>query len=304
MSFVGKWFGFGKDPAYDDGVRAYEKHHFSDALDHFLNSSDSAADLAVRERAKSYAAGCLGKIAREQLDQRNFEKAVSCLEEATELRPGFADLWQTLAVAHRIQGDLDLSEAAAKRALAINPQYGMARVTLGTVLYKRGDLSGGFSEIEQAVRGDSRLDTPDLQAGNKHHEAGEHDKALECYCRIKPSGRDLNDYMAAGDESAKRGDWQGAKDMYGEAVAIAPGYADLRCRLGQTFMELNDLANAGLEFQHAIAANPNYAEAYALLGILNRRQGDEENALTAFRRALDIDPMHPIASQEVLYRKP
>jgi Flp pilus assembly protein TadD len=90
---------------------------------------------------------------------------------------------------------------------------------------------------------------------------------------------------------------------YERVLEIAPGYADVWVRQGQALMETGELDLAHRAFQRAIAVNPEFADAYALLGVVVRRQGDEENAMFAFRKALEFDSGHPIASQEVLYRR-
>lgn len=303
MSFVGKWFGFGKDAAFDDGVRAYEQREFGAALERFRESVVGAHDFAVRERAKSYVAGCLGKLAREAAGRRDFEETKRLFGEAVELRPGFADLWLGLAQAHRSEGDLDLAWGAVGRALEINPQYGAALVTRGSLEYRRGHRAEGLETMREGVIYDSRLDGDEWKSGLAADSTGDFDRAYLEFCSMKPSGGDVNDILAAGDALAKKGEWLKAEQMYRSALEIAPAYADVRVRHGQALMELGELSSAASAFQRAVALNPGYAEAYALLGVVLRRQGDEENALTAFRRALEVDPHHPIASQEVLYRR-
>ncbi len=303
MSFVGKWFGFGKDQAFDDGIRAYEKRSFADALGRFRDSLGHAQDLAVRERAKSYVAGCLGKLARESMNHRDFEDAEKYLIEAIDVRPGFADLWLSLAQVRRALGNRVQAMADVEKALEINPNYSAGLALRGTLLYKTGQHAEGLSDVHRAVAFDHRLAGKAWDAAQSAHEAGDHEKAYEELLQIKPHGDDANDLVAAGDHHAKKGDWKQAEAHYRAALEIAPSYADVRCRHGQALMELSELHSATQAFQHAIAINPDYSEAYALMGVVLRRSGDEENALIAFRHALDIDPHHPIASQEVLYRR-
>jgi len=303
MSFVGKWFGFGKDPHYDDGIRAYEKAEFAEALEHFHACVTNSREAAVRDRAKNYVAGCLGKLARKSFERRNFEEAMTYLDQATDARPGFADLWLTKSKVAKALGKADLAKECVENSLEINPNFGGAIVMRGVLLYKSGDRSAGFTEIERGIDMDPRLDTRDWQSGKVLHESGDFDKALSEFEQIHPQGGDVNDLVAKGDELARKGMWKEAEEMFGLATEMAPQYADIRGRHGQSQMELGELTEAAQSFQRAIAINPEYSEAFALLGVVLRRQGEEENAMAAFRQALEIDPHHPIASQEVLYRR-
>ncbi len=303
MSFVGKWFAFGQDEAFDNGIRAYEKSEFDAAADHFRNSSTSAMDPALRERARSYVAGCLGKLARSAQSSRDFELAASLLTEATKIRPGFADLWHSMAINCRSLGEHKDALEAVDRALELNPGYALALVTKGTVLMRSGRTESGAQLVQEAVESDPRLDGAAFRAGLEALGQGDTAKAIDEFCQISAAKGDVTDFIANGDHHAKSGNWVGAIEMYSTALEYAPGYSDVRCRLGQALMETGELDEACSQLQRAIAGNPDYAEAYALLGVAKRRQGDEENALAAFRQALAIDPNHPIARQEILYRR-
>ncbi|QYK52728.1 MAG: tetratricopeptide repeat protein [Fimbriimonadaceae bacterium] len=303
MSFVGKWFGFGKDPNFDDGIRAYEKAEFAEALAHFNACVTNSREAAVRERAKNYISGCLGKLARRAYDRREFEEALTYLDQATEVRPGFADLWLTKAKVEKALGDAKAAMEHAEKSLEINPTFGGAMVMRGVLVYKLGDYQKGFEEIRRGIETDPRLETNDWKKGLSFHESGNFKQALSEFEQIHPQGGDVNDLVAQGDDLARKGSWKQAQEMFRAATEMAPNYADIRSRHGQSLMELGELAAAAQAFQRAIAINPDYSDAFALLGIVLRRQDDEENAMAAFRQALELDPHHPIASQEILYRR-
>jgi tetratricopeptide (TPR) repeat protein len=82
---------------------------------------------------------------------------VDALKQAVELDPGNADAWGLLALAHRNEAEyaeaaavsaaMRASEAAAARALALNPKQADARVALATL----APLFGGWLEIENRL---------------------------------------------------------------------------------------------------------------------------------------------------------
>lgn len=302
MSFVGKWFGFGKNVDFDEGVRAYEKRSFREAIDSFRKCDRSSAEAAVRERAKSYIAGSLAKLAKDAYAGRDFETALGYLTEAAEIRPGFADIWLWKAKTFAALGRTGEATKAVGASLEINPQYAAAMLLNGILLYGAGDREAGVKALREAAALDDRIDGTEFLAGMRAHEALDFESALDQFKQIDPRGGDVNEMLAQGDQLAKNGSWTEAAEQFRTAVSLAPSYADVHVRYGQALLEVGTLSEAAQSFQRAIAINPDYAEAYALMGVAYRRQSDEENAMTAFHRALEIDPNHPIASQEVLYR--
>lgn len=303
MSFVGKWFGFGKDPSFDDGIRAYEKRAFSDAMEKFRDAIKESKDRALRDRARSYLAGSLGKMANEAILAREFDDALAYLSEAVEVRDDFADLWLQKGRVQFILGDLQSAEISVSRALDLNPNYSLARFLFNLIKYRREEHSAGVAGMKEAVERDSRLDTAEWKEGLAKHAAGDFDAALKNFKEVRPAFSDVHDYVSQGDAAAKKGHWEEAKSLFAKASDIAPAYADIAVRLGQVNMELNELDDALEQFVHAQDLNPTYAEAVALKGVVLRRLGRDEEAVSAFRETLQIDPGHPIASQEVLYRR-
>ncbi|MEZ5162982.1 MAG: tetratricopeptide repeat protein, partial [Fimbriimonadaceae bacterium] len=258
---------------------------------------------STKERAKSYMAGCLGKLANEAVSKREFDEAKDFLSQATELRPGFADLWQLRSRVHFILGETDLAQEAIDEALRINPGYTAGLFMSGLIAYKEGDREDGFAAMSQAVHSDQRLDGAEWKAGEKYHSDLNFAEALDEFKQVKPAASNVSDLIAAGDALAKDGTWIQARDMYLQALEIAPTFADVLCRYGQSLFELNEVEQAEKQFSKACEVNPNFAEARALRGVALRRMGCEEEAVEAFKECLKIDPNHPIAMTEVQYRR-
>ena len=303
MSFVGKWFGFGRDLNFDDGVRAYEKRAIAEAIARFRAAITGSRDQSVRERAKSYLAGCFGKLAMEAWQKRDFDQARQFLLEGVDLRPGFADLWLKLGQIELILGELDSAVGRMERALAINPDYANAQYWRGLADFRVTKGERGLAVMEYAVDLDPRLNTPAWREGLTAHGQGDWEQAYASFKEVRPAADDVQELTSEADALAKAGRWEDAETLYVMALVIAPGYADLRCRYGQALMECGEVDSATGQFLLAIQGNPNYAEAHALLGVAYRRMNQEEKALDAFRAALNLDRHHPIAEQEILYRR-
>src|SRR5689334_22392106 len=105
MAFVGKWFGFGRNVQFDAGVRAYEAGDYAAAAAAFRQVSQSEPDLTLRQRAKSYLAGALGRLGKQAGARGDQTEALELLSEAVVLRPRYADLHMALAIVHEALGE-------------------------------------------------------------------------------------------------------------------------------------------------------------------------------------------------------
>jgi tetratricopeptide (TPR) repeat protein len=301
MAFVSKWFGFGKSEDFDAGVRAYEAGRFEEAAEKFRSCVSKEPDLALRQRAKSYLAGSLGRIGRGLIEQGDYVGAIEALGNAVAIRPRFADLHIALAVAHNKLGQHHRMHEEVRAALRINPRYGQAVLFEAALLMRAGRTGDGLARAVEAASLDRRLETPEFQEGIRLADEGRWIEAADRLLSVRPSQADDSaDLMRLGDAFMSRQRWADAEQAYRQALEMAPGFADLHARRGQALLELDRLEDAVEEFQEAVAQNPGYAEAHALLGVALRRAGREQEAKAAFRAALDADPSNAIAGRELL----
>lgn len=92
-------------------------------------------------------------------DLKSIREAIQMLERSAQLDPDYAPAWQALSVAYSREshytgggrGYLERSEAANKRALALNPDYTAARMTRISNRVERGDLVAAYQEAEELV---------------------------------------------------------------------------------------------------------------------------------------------------------
>lgn len=300
MSFVGKWFGFGRNPQYDEGVRAYERGDDPAAIELFRTCLLDDPEPGTRERAKNYLAGSLGRRALAEMDEGRLESAIELLSEATHLRPHFADLRRKHALALLLNGDHAQSLSEVNAALSLNPNYGHALALLAALTLHSGDAATAKELARKAATADPRLPGSALEKLEAALAEGksEHGVALLTEWTPDPSAS-IDETMAQADAHMKKMRWRQAEQLYRQALEKQPRYADLRLKHGQSLLELDELADAASEFREALTLNPHLAEAYALLGVALRRQGDETGSKTSFLAAVEIDPNQPIAAAEL-----
>jgi tetratricopeptide (TPR) repeat protein len=300
MSFVAKWYGFGQNEHYDSGVRAYESGSYEEALDAFRQCLAGNPDRPIKRLAEEKLAGVQVNRAERLAQEGHHGREVEAIREAVALRPHYADLKLRLGRALYALGDLEGSRQAADEALELNSRYGRAMLLKALLDYRAGDRDRSLKQLHEAAAMDLRLEPEAFGEVLEKHEAGDFKGALAALELIRVDrSRDANVISSQADEFARSRRWNEANELYREALEIAPRYADVHCKLGQTLLELDEVEQAAIHFEEALTINPHYAEALALLGVSQKRLGDLATARRSFRRALEVDPNQPIAAAEI-----
>ena len=119
--------------------------HFQDALDIATQGANLYADdlefLTMRVSCLSY------------LGRRT--EAALLAKRCVELEPNDANLWHLLSATCLQAGQPDSAQAAARRALDIEPTFLMARLDLGACAYARGELDSAIALLEGICVADS-----------------------------------------------------------------------------------------------------------------------------------------------------
>lgn len=293
MGFVGKWYGFGQNSDYDAGVRAKTKGDWSAAILAFRRAYHDHKEPSFRSVIRRSLAGALGSLAKQDLTQ-DPEASASLLQEALELEPGFADLWLARARAARLlnQGREELD--SVQRAIDINPKYAEALIHEAALQIESGEKTEAKKSLIRAAQASPRLAEAIRLAGE--------DPAQLLRLRLPYSDQAAH-LIRRGEELGKANLWMEASLAYAEVLALAPGYADVRCRRAEVLMAMDEFDQAEFELERALESNPRYAEALAIMGVLRKRQGRGQEAGLYLRKALDADPSQPIAREELLRKE-
>lgn len=296
MSLSGKWFGFGTDADYDAAAQQFDRGQFAEAAAVFAKVAERNKDHALRQVARLHLADCYGRLLRESLAIKDEAAAIEWGLKATELNPKFPDLQLQLGRAYLLNQNFDEAERSAERALELNEKYAEAIILLAGIAAFRGKP---WSELaDQAFEINATLREPAAALLQRISE-GDAQAWATLQAMTSAHSRDANLIAGEADDLARQKLFAPAALRYQKALELAPRYADIRCRYGQTLLEMDRVEAAVQEFEKALEINPRYAEAWAQLGIALRRERKDEEALKAFQRAVEIDPHHIIASQEL-----
>lgn len=300
MALVGKWFGFGKDEAYDRAIKAYDQGEYADAIDGFEACLAAGADPAMVRLARFYIAESHAHLGQTALAREQFGPAQEHLLAAIEIHPNYPDLRLQLALTYQGLGDSVKQIEAIETALRLNPNYALAILHQGVLWCEDGKVEEGLKRVAQAVGRDPNLRGDRYESALQAFRNGDLERGIaNLRAMAVQVSDDANAHAKIADGFARSGHWQEALQEYEVALRIAPRYADIRCRFGQALLHTDAVHAAAEAFRTALEVNPKYADAHAYLGIALRRLGDEGGAQAAFRAALEFNPHHAIAAEEV-----
>jgi tetratricopeptide (TPR) repeat protein len=210
------------------------------------------------------------------LEAGRLDEAVEAYGRAVELVPGDFPALVYQAEAFRLQGRTELAEAAARRALALDPGCTAAKALLGQTALDRRDFSAAAPLLEEALVEAPQADRLHYLVAMAYRGLGDSAKAGEHLARSGPVGvRPFDPWL---DELASL--------RTGERVRLARG---------KTAFDAGRFADAAEQFRLALAARPESIEARLNLAVaLTRldRPGDRAEAISHLRETVRLAPEH------------
>jgi tetratricopeptide (TPR) repeat protein len=158
--------------------------------------------------------------------------------------------------------DLKGAIDAYRKAIAVDPKYGLAHNGLGKVLYEKNDLDGAIAAYRKVIE-------------------------------LKP--KDALAHNDLGNVLYTKGTLEEAIDAYRKSIALKPTYAVVHCNLGDALYYKNDLKEAITSYRKAITLDPKYARAHNNIGNVLYCKNDLEGAIAAYCKAIELDPKLVVA---------
>ncbi len=200
--------------------------------------------------------------AQNLIKKRQFDKALTLLDEALVGHPDNADLLNERGRVLNNLGRLPEAAQSFEQAIAKRTNFAVAHNNLGHVLRALGDMSRAKSAFLEATTLDPKL------ARAHHNLAGLH---------------------------AVSGDYESAAASFRRGLSIEPGDVDAYSNLGEVLQFLSRYAEALDTYKRGLAVDPDCAELHANCGALQHSLGDIEAAMTSFHRALELDSGNVVA---------
>jgi len=170
-----------------------------------------------------------------------------------------------------IESQPDTAVARLQDALALDPEFGDAHNTLGTVYMRQKKYAEAKSEFLLACN------SPTYQTPEKaYHNMG-------------------NLYVILGENRQ-------AQSCYLKAIKINPGYFPSHYELSRLYLQMHQLDQAANESEKARQINPDHPGVWLQIGKIELAKGDHERANKAFAKVIKLQPggdFANLANQEI-----
>ncbi|HTJ56140.1 MAG TPA: sulfotransferase [Devosiaceae bacterium] len=253
----------------------------------------------------------------------NLDLAIDYLRQACRSPSAPANFYSNLAEMYRQRGKLPEGEAAARRAVAINPGASAGWNNLGIILQEAGQLEESKNSLERVLK----LQPDSAEAHNnlantckrlgliedaeKHWtralelrpqypealsnmvilltEQGNYPLAEEYGLRALRLNPRLTDaYVNLAALASACNNYPAALELLDKLLRLAPDHAEGLAARAATLRQLDRLDEALASAQRAVALAPNLAEPQHSLGIVLQALGRSDAAMAAYQRSAEL----------------
>jgi len=231
-----------------------------------LSRAGAASSLAQpNANASPYELFQLGSTLLERYDKdENLNGAMQHFQAALAQNPNYSPAYGGLGLAYLLKYQanrdkqlLDTAFANATQAVDLDGQLADNRVSLGRVLFEKGEYDKAEAEFKQALI----LDPLNASA-----------------------------HRGLGDVERSRKHWPEAEALYKKAIKLRPNDWDLRLTLGNFYFRQSRYAEAEQPFADVIKMVPDCHFGYRSLGGIYHMQGRFADAAAEYQKALQIKP--------------
>jgi tetratricopeptide (TPR) repeat protein len=196
-------------------------------------------------------------------ERKDYASALHIFRSVLSLRPDFADVLHHAGLCMIFLGQLEEGLLFLDRALEVNPAYIEAHINRALMLQELGRYDEAREAFDRA----------------RQHEEQSHGRFAAPVCT-----RLANGHAALGDMYLEADSVQEALAQYREALALRPGFHDIRNKYAVALMRQDDLDAAAEELLRVLEANPRFVSARLNLGLVRFRQGQHAEAALQWKR--------------------
>jgi tetratricopeptide (TPR) repeat protein len=220
-----------------------------------------------------------------------YVEAETYFRELLRKFPFSAHLHNSIATALDRQERYAEAVAHYNKALALQPDYLVARFNLGNTLKRKGDCTAAIDNLKAVVESDPlfieawqnlalcRFDSQDPEGAAKDLEQ-----------MLKIDSTQLGSRVDLGNIFLEIGRYQEALECFESALLVHPDDAVVLNSKGIALQELDDFEGAEACFRRVLALEPRNCQALNNLGTVYRSMGKPQQAIECFNRALELEP--------------
>ncbi len=189
------------------------------------------------------------------------------------------------------QGSLQEAEAAARRALDLNPLSSVAQDQLGVVLMAQGNYEQARQAFEQALELNPEFALARFNRGMASLRLGNLDEALSDMNQAMALSRDFpNMHFARALTRKSLGDWGGALQDYNKALGFDAGFQQALFNRAVTRKLLGDYDGARRDAEQLLRLSPNDPQIWNLRGNVALLFDQFTEAISHYSQAISMNP--------------
>lgn len=202
-------------------------------------------------------------------ESNDYSAALSEFRAVLDRHPDFPDVRNKTGLCLAMLDELEEALAQFDRAVELAPDYAEAHLNRAIVLNSLGRFEDAEGAFERACELDRR------NSGRIISDVGN---------QIAITHGKLGDLYMTAEE------YREAADQYERALQTRPTFLDIRTKLAEALIELDELDRARGELEDILADNPRYTAARLRLGVVHKRQGRPDDAVREWERCREEDP--------------
>jgi tetratricopeptide (TPR) repeat protein len=225
------------------------------------------------------------------LQARRLEEARDRCAQLLRTQGDDATLWNLCGAVHGMLNDPRETERCAREAIRLSPGYAQAYNNLGLALRLQGRTEEAIAPLREAIRLKPDYADAYYNLGVALAIERRPDEAIESYRMAASINSDdveiLNDLGNLLLETGKAAD---ATACYQQAIQVRPDYFLAHYNLGNACLECGQFDKAIAAFRQALRLNPRHDKAVKNLGVALEKSGNAEEAISVNRQALELRP--------------
>ena len=256
---------------FNNGAQTLESNK-ADALTQF-KSALAQFEACAEEEAAEMVAKCkeiipqtIVSIAKEQINEAQYDEAVETLKEAAAVAEGYGieniaaeakelipNAWSRKGAALLKAKDYIGAAAAFKSVVSLNPEDGQSQLLYGQALMQAGDNTGAIAALEAAAangkadQAGKLLANAFLKEGMALVKAGKSAEAIEALEKSNTYAESANAYKLIASANTKLGKSKAAIEAYKKYLEVDPAAkdaADVMFTIAATAQKAGDKATA------------------------------------------------------------
>lgn len=192
------------------------------------------------------------------------------------------------------EGDDTAAIEEFSAAIALDPNFAVARANLGNTLIRKKDLAGAKAQFEAIRRRDAR--SVRAAEGFADIAAAEGDRAEAVRLLLEAAELDPQSpryFSKAGRLEIEAGNEAAAVTLLERALELDPGHLPAFAQLGAMYVGNDDYTSAARIYRAAADYAPEDADAQASYGRIQAILKEWEGSLASYARAVALEPGNP-----------